>query len=75
MMTEYKQTNGWLNSTKSFQFLSDGNDNVLNVPHDDLLGPQPNPPFSPQKRYSEVTEGGRQIANIKPIILCGGKGN
>ena len=43
----------------------------MGVP-EDQFGVATNPPFSPIKRHSEVTEGLRQVSNIKPIILCGG---
>ena len=69
---EFKEINGWLQSCKTFQFLPDVNEhNVLGVPEDNF-GVVTNPPFSPIKRHSEVTEGLRQVSNIKPIILCGG---
>jgi hypothetical protein len=68
---ENKSINDWLHTCKTFQFLTEANDHNLAI-HDDHFAGLTHPPFSPLKRYSEVTEGMRQVSNLKPIILCGG---
>ena len=69
--TEFKQVNNWLHTCQSFHLLPDQNEQNMGMVQDDQFGVVTNPPFSPQKRYCEVTEGVRHIANLKPIILCG----